>query len=101
MALTDKEQRELLDRVRAMQSGRWVLPNGEGDLSWLDEKLAPIQEQIAGFETKFLAFRDDSYVNYLLIREGDGDGDLSDEQVRRIIAALPAAVKQALREGVG
>lgn len=39
MALTDDEQRELLDRVRGMHEANWVDAKGRGNLTWLVDKV--------------------------------------------------------------
>ena len=39
MALTDNEQKELLERIRAMHIGNWVSSDGQGSLDWFQWQL--------------------------------------------------------------
>jgi hypothetical protein len=56
MALTDAEQTEMVERIRAMHIGNWVSASGQGDLSFLTkalkEAVAPLVVRLEAIEAK-------------------------------------------------
>lgn len=86
MALSDAEQAELLERVRAMHVGNWVSESGQGDLRWLQRivtevvsgPLARIEQAIA-----------------------EGIVDVDEQQLAEaIVAAMPPENAQAVADAI-